>query len=94
MSNPCKPIKDKVVIRVLDLSERTKSGLWVPPQVIDKHRSKEGIVVAIGPDCIDDIKIGDHVFFEDFAGSRMYIDNVDYLIVAEGAIMGSVSEDI
>jgi chaperonin GroES len=93
MNIPCKPIKDKIVVRVLELESRTKSGLWVPPVAIDKHRSKDGIVEAVGPDCKDGIKVGDHVFFEDFAGSRLYHDSIDFLIVPEGAIMGVMEED-
>ena len=92
-SMPCIPIKDKVVVRVLELEDQTKGGLWVPPVAKDKHRSKEGIVEAVGPACKDGLEVGDHIFFEDFAGSRLYVGFVDYLIVPEGAIMGVVEED-
>jgi chaperonin GroES len=91
--NTLKPVGKKVIVRVNDLPDVTPGGIVIPQYAKDKHRAKDGIVVAVADTCELGIKIGQHVFFEDFAGSRIFIDRTDYLFVKEDALMMVIEED-
>lgn len=42
-------IGDKILIRPLDASEKTSSGLYLPPGVSEKDKVQSGYVIKVGP---------------------------------------------
>ena len=42
-------IGDRVLIKPTSLSDRTKSGLYLPPTVIEKEEIKTGYIIKAGP---------------------------------------------
>lgn len=42
-------VGDRVLIKPKSLSDRTKSGLYLPPTVIEKEEIKSGYVIKAGP---------------------------------------------
>jgi chaperonin GroES len=42
-------IGDRVLVKPKSLNERTKSGLYLPPTVIEKEEIQSGYVIKVGP---------------------------------------------
>jgi chaperonin GroES len=82
-----KPLGDRVVIKVLDLEETTKSGIVLPDTA--KEKPQEGEVVAVGPGRVLDngeraaleVKVGDRVIYSKYSGSEVKMDGEEYLIL-------------
>jgi chaperonin GroES len=64
------------------------------------RRSPQGEIVAVGPGGRDqsgklipvDLKVGDRVLFGKWSGTEIKLDSVDYLIMKESYIMGTLQE--
>jgi chaperonin GroES len=91
-----KPLGDRVVIKVLEKEERTKSGIVLPDTA--KEKPQEGKIVAVGiGKVLDngqrvalDVKEGDKVIFSKYAGTEVKIDGQDYLILSERDVLAIV----
>lgn len=88
-----KPLGDRVIIRVLEKEEKTKSGIFLPDTA--KEKPSEGEVVAVGGGKVCDngqriapeVAVGDKVMFSKYAGTEVKIDGVDHLILSERDIL-------
>lgn len=93
-----KPLKDRVVVKYSDESEKSSGGIIIPDTA--KEKPQRGEVVAVGSGKITDdgkvqkmeIKVGDIVLFEKYSGSKINIDNTEYLIMREDDILGIVEK--
>jgi chaperonin GroES len=74
-----RPTKDRLIVEVKEEPEKIGS-IYVPDNVKNKPKSKEGAVLAVGPDVIE-IKVGDTVIFEKYSGSKVDILNDNILII-------------
>lgn len=82
-----KPLGDRVVIRLLESQEVTKSGIVLPDTA--KEKPQEGEVLAVGPGRLLDngtlapmpVKAGDIVLFAKYAGTELKRDGEDYMIL-------------
>ena len=91
-----KPLHDRVLIEVLDGSEKTAGGIIIPETAQEKPQ--EGKVVAVGPGRTTDegklidmpIKNGDSVIYSKYAGTEYNEDGTEYLIVRESDILAIV----
>ena len=88
-----KPYKNKVLVEVKELEDVSKGGIIIPLLAKEKHRSTTGKVLDVGVSCKLGINIGDTVVFEEWAGSRLYINGKDHLFVVEDAIQMVIEED-
>ena len=92
-----KPLHDRVLIEVLDSSEKTAGGIIFPDTAQEKPQ--EGKVVAVGSGARDetgkvqplDVKEGDAVLFGKWSGTEVKVDGEDYLIMKESDIMGIIT---
>ena len=88
-----KPLGDRVIIRVLEKEERTKSGIFLPDTA--KEKPSEGEVIAVGAGKVYDngqrvapeVAVGDKVMFSKYAGTEVKIDGVDHLVISERDIL-------
>ena len=87
-----KPLGDRVVLKVKETEEKTKSGIYIPDST--KEKPVEAMVVAVGTgEVIDgkkvdlDVKVGDRVIYSKFSGTEITIDETDYLIVRQNDIL-------
>ncbi len=88
-----KPLGDRVIIRVVEKEEKTKSGIFLPDTA--KEKPQEGEVVAVGVGKVYDngqrvaleVQVGDRVMFAKYAGTEVNIDGVDHLILSERDIL-------
>jgi chaperonin GroES len=83
-----KPLKDRVVIKYSEESmEKTAGGLYVPD--VAKEKPQKGTVEAVGVD-VKEVKAGNIVLFDKYSGSKLKIDDVEYLIVKEEDLLGII----
>lgn len=91
-----KPLGDRVVIKVLEREEKTKSGIVLPDTA--KEKPQEGKIIAVGTGKVlengqrvpMDVKVGDKVIFSKYAGTEVKIDGVEYLIVSDRDVLAIV----
>jgi len=83
-----KPLKDKVVIRYSEeQEEKTAGGIYVPD--VAKEKPQKGTVEAVGSE-VKEVKAGNQVLFDKYSGSKIKIDNIEYLIVKEEDLLGII----
>ena len=90
-----KPLADRVVIKMVETEETTKSGIILTGSAKEKPQVAE--VVAVGPGKVKDgtlvkpeVKVGDKVLTNKYAGTEVKYDGVDYLIVSERDILATI----
>ncbi|MGE5372090.1 MAG: co-chaperone GroES [Solirubrobacterales bacterium] len=95
-----KPLGDRIVVKVLQGEEKTKSGIFLPDTA--KEKPQEGEVMAVGPGrTLDsgnkvgeklamDVKVGDRIIFSKYAGTEIKIDGDEYLILSERDVLAIV----
>jgi len=91
-----KPLGSRVVVKPLEREEMTKSGIVLPDTA--KEKPQEGKVLAVGPGDRDEdgkripveLKEGDKVLFQKYAGTEFKIDDEELLIISEKDILAIV----
>ena len=89
-----KPLHDRVLIEVLDSTEKTTGGIIIPDTAQEKP--SEGEIVAVGPGALNDdgkrnpidVKVGDKILFSKFSGDEIKIDGQDLIIIKEEDVIG------
>jgi len=83
-----KPLKDRVVVKFSSEElEKTPGGIYVPD--VAKEKPQKGTVMEVGSE-VKEVKAGDTVLFDKYAGSKIKIDDVEYLIIKEEEILGII----
>jgi chaperonin GroES len=91
-----KPLSDKVVTRMTQAEETTKSGIILTAAAKEKPSVAE--VVAVGPGAYDKngnlipmtVKVGDKVLVAKYSGTEVKLDGEDYSIVSLADILAIV----
>lgn len=90
-----KPLADRVVIKQLEPEEKTASGIVLPGAAKEQPQMAE--VIEVGPGVIVDgktvkmeLKIGDKVIFQKYAGTEVKIEGKEYTILRESEILAVV----
>ena len=76
-----KPLADRVVIKMLEAEETTKSGIILTSKAQEKPQVAE--VVAVGPGGVIDGT-------SKYSGTEVKIDNEEYTIVSQNDILAKV----
>jgi chaperonin GroES len=87
-------LHDRVVLRRIDVEEKTKGGIIIPDTA--KEKPQEGEVLAVGPGIRNEkgdllelgVKMGDRVIFGKWSGSEVVVDGEEVLIMKESDIIG------
>jgi chaperonin GroES len=88
ISMKIKPLKDRVVIKYSDEGmEKTAGGIYVPD--VAKEKPQKGIVEAVGSE-VKELKAGNTVLFDKYSGSKIKINDTEYLIVKEEDVLGII----
>jgi chaperonin GroES len=82
-----KPLKDRVFVKYTDEAEKTAGGIYIPESA--KEKPQKGTIEAVGSE-VKEIKVGDTVLFDKYSGSKVNIDNNEYLIIKEEDILGII----
>lgn len=87
------PLGDRVLIKLGEAEEITKSGIVIPDT--SKEAPAEGEVVALGNGKIKDgkshnfsVKVGDKVLYSKYAGDEIKFEGIDYKIMREEDVLG------
>ena len=90
-----KPLADRVVIKMVEAEETTKSGIIRAGSAKEKPQVAE--VVAVGPggnvdgkDVTMYVKAGDRVITSKYSGTEVKMDGVEYTIVRQSDILAIV----
>ncbi len=89
-----KPLGDRIVIKKVEVEEKTKSGIVLPSTAKEQPQMAE--VVAIGADITNDekkkdqLKVGDKIIFSKYAGTEIKIDNEEITILKLADILAVV----
>ena len=83
-----KPLGDRVVIKMLESEETTKSGIVLPGR--EKEKPQVAEIVAVGPGGVVDgkeivmqVKVGDKVLISKYAGTEVKYDGQEYTILEQ-----------
>lgn len=90
-----KPLADRVVIKLVEAEEKTKTGIILTASAQEKPQIAE--VVAVGPGGIVDgnevkmiVSVGDKVITSKYSGTEVKCDGVEYIIVKQSDILAIV----
>ena len=90
-----KPLADRVVIKMLEAEETTKSGIILSSKSQEKPQVAE--VLAVGPGGVVDgkeikmeVEVGDRVLTSRYAGTEVKLDGEEYKIVSQSDILAKV----
>lgn len=89
-----KPLGDRVVIKLVEAEEKTKSGIVLPSSAKEQPQMAE--VVAIGAAILNDdkkkdqIKVNDKVIFSKYAGTEVKIDGEELTVLKLNDILAVV----
>ena len=90
-----KPLADRVVIKMVEVEETTKSGIILAGSAKEKPQIAE--IVAVGPGGVVDgkeikmeLKVGDKVLISKYAGTEVKIDGVEYSILRQSDVLAVV----
>lgn len=83
-----KPLADRIVIKVIEDSEQTSGGIFIPDNA--KEKPQKGEVVAVGQGKVMesgereplDVKVGDVVLYAKYSGTDVKIDGNVYKILS------------
>ncbi len=89
-----KPLGDRVVIKKVEVEEKTKSGIVLPGSAKEQPQIAEVIAVGAGitedEKKKDEIKVGDRVIFSKYSGTEIKVDDVEYTIVKLADVLAVV----
>ena len=91
-----KPLADRVVIKMTEAEETTKSGIILSGSAKEKPQIAE--IIAVGTGKVTDdgkvvpmtVKVGDKVLTSKNAGTEVEVDGVEYIIIRQEDILAVV----
>ncbi|MCL2517013.1 MAG: co-chaperone GroES [Oscillospiraceae bacterium] len=90
-----KPLADRVVIKMLEAEETTKSGIILAGTAKEKPQVAE--IIAVGPggnvegkDIVMAVKVGDKVITSKYSGTEVKVGENEYVIVKQSDILAIV----
>ena len=91
------PLADRVVIKMVEAEETTKSGMVLASSAQEKPQVAE--VLAVGPggmvdgkEVVMNIKVGDKVIASKYSGTEVKVDGEEVLIVRQSDILAIVED--
>lgn len=92
-----KPLGDRVVLKQGEVEETTKSGIILPGQAKEKPQYAE--VIEVGPGAVVDgklvpmeVKVGDKVIYQKFAGSEIKLEDTEYIVIKQDGILAIIED--
>lgn len=91
-----KPLADRVVIKMTEAEETTKSGIILSGSAKEKPQIAE--IIAVGTGKVTDdgkvvpmtVKVGDKVLTSKYAGTEVKVDGIEYIIIRQEDILAVV----
>lgn len=91
-----KPLGDRIVIKVIEDTEQTSGGIFIPDSA--KEKPQKGEVVAVGQGKLNekgerepmDVKVGDVVLYAKYAGTDIKMNGTEYKILSVKDALGII----
>ncbi len=90
-----RPLADRIVIKMVEAEETTKSGIILAGSAKEKPQVAE--VLAVGPGGVVDgkeikmeLKVGDKVLISKYAGTEIKLDGQEYTILRQSDVLAVV----
>ena len=90
-----KPLADRVVVKMVEAEETTKSGIILAGSAKEKPQVAE--IIAVGPGGVVEgkeitmyVKVGDKVIYSKYAGTEVKLDKEEFIIVRQNDILAVV----
>lgn len=90
-----KPLADRILIKMVETEETTKSGIILSSSAKEKPQVAE--VIAVGPGGNVEgkeiemyIKAGDKVIFSKYAGTEVKYEGEEYIIIKQSDVLAVV----
>ncbi len=89
-----RPLSDRIVIKVIDDTEQTSGGIFIPDSA--KEKPQKGEVIAVGPGkTLEDgkreemeVKVGDVVLFAKYSGTDVKLNDENLKILSVKDVLG------
>ena len=89
------PLGDRIVIKMVETEETTKSGIVLPGSAKEKPQIAE--VVAVGPggmvdgkETVMELSVGDKVITSKYAGTEIKLDGNEYTILKQSDVLAKI----
>ena len=89
------PLADRVILKMVETEETTKGGIILTGAAKEKPTIAE--VISVGPggmvdgkDIVMTVKVGDKVITDKYAGSKVKLEDVEYVVVRQQDILAIV----
>lgn len=90
-----KPLADRVVVKMAEMEETTKSGIVLPGAAKEKPQIAE--VISVGPGGMIEgkevkmyLKAGDKVLLNKYAGTEIKLDGKEFTIIRQNDVLAIV----
>ena len=85
-----RPINAHVVVKSLDLAEKTVGGIYLP----DTAREKlyEGEVIAVADDATDEVAVGDRIIYRQHSGTEAKIEDEDLVLLTADDLLAKYEQ--
>ncbi len=86
------PLGERVVIKMVEMEETTKSGIILTGAAKEKPQIAE--VVAVGPGTKDvtmELSVGDKVVISKYAGTEIKLENEEYIILNQSDVLAKIN---
>jgi chaperonin GroES len=77
-------IKDKILVKVKEVENKTASGLIIPDSA--KEKPHQGVILSVGKE-VEDLKKDDIVLFNKYSGVEIEIEGEKYLVLKDTDIL-------
>ena len=92
-----KPLSDRVVVKMVEAEETTKSGIILAGSAKEKPQVAE--IVAVGHGGLVDgkevkmfLNVGEHVLIGKYAGTEIKLDGEEYTILRQSDVLAVVEK--
>jgi len=91
-----KPLQDRVVVKMAEVEETTKSGIILAGSAKEKPQIAEVVAVGPGARAEDgtllplDVAVGQKVITSKYSGTEIKLDGTEYIIVKSSDILAIV----
>ena len=89
------PLADRVILKMVEPEETTKGGIILTGAAKEKPTVAE--VISVGPggvvdgkDVVMTVKAGDKVITDKYAGTKVTLEDVEYVVVRQNDILAIV----
>ena len=96
MSVNIRPLSDKIVVEVIDETEQTSGGIFIPDSAREKSQKAKVLAVGPGKTLVNgqkeemEVKVGDVVLFAKYGGSDIKVGDKEYKILSVRDVLGII----